>query len=66
MKFIGTLVFAVAIPWLLFKLALWFLIPFFGITNNPTIAAVLFASIPCGISLVIAACIGGFVKLPDN
>ncbi len=66
MKLIFILFFAIAVPWLLFKLAMWTLIPFFGITGHPQIAAVLFTCIPDVLSIGLAFTLASGKGLPDN
>jgi hypothetical protein len=66
MRFIAGVLFIFVFPYLLWKFAVAYAVPFFGITHHASIAAVAMIAIPAGISLFIGGICASGMRLPDN
>jgi hypothetical protein len=66
MRFIAGVLFIFVFPYLLWKASVAFAVPYFGITNHPSLAAAGIIAIPALISLVIGLFCASGMKLPDN
>ena len=66
MRFIAGVLFIFVFPYLLWKASVAFAVPYFGITNHASIAAIAIIAIPAAISLVIGCFCASGMKLPDN
>ena len=65
MRFIAGILFIFVFPYLMWKAALAYAIPYFGVTQHVTVAAIAMIAIPAGFSILI----GGFCASgisPDN
>jgi hypothetical protein len=65
-RFLAGVVFIFVLPYLFFKLAMWYAVPFFGITNHQWLAAVGMAVLPSIPSLLIGWFCASGARLPDN
>jgi hypothetical protein len=66
MRFIMGVLFLFVFPYLMWKAAMLYAIPFFGIVNHVTIAAIAIIAIPAGFSIFIGGFCASGVALPDN
>lgn len=66
MRFLLAIILTFGIPYLLYWLAITLLIPFFGITNHPVLAAILITCIPSGFCVFAGFMLGSGAKFPDN
>ncbi len=66
MRFIAGVLFIFVFPYLLWKAAVTYALPYFGISQHATVAAIAIVAIPAAISLAIGCFCASGVRLPDN
>jgi hypothetical protein len=66
MRFIAGVLFIFVFPYLLWRAAMLYVIPYFGITHHITLAVIVTIAIPGAVSLVIGGFCASGMALPDN